>query len=126
MRVANTIRRHSTVKHRIKMENYGQNSGKRTKFKLNVWMDAIDGFHLSDVEFEVEVYTENSQKIIRFPKSDAIKIDDDNYKVMVDSSVCGAGRYWMTLIAYIPDTDFEDGIRIEAKTTFTGVTIDAR
>lgn len=108
------------------MENYGQNSGKRTKFKLNVWMDAIDGFHLSDVEFEVEVYTENSQKIIRFPKSDAIKIDDDNYKVMVDSSVCGAGRYWMTLIAYIPDTDFEDGIRIEAKTTFTGVTIDAR
>lgn len=108
------------------MENYGQNSGKRTKFKLNAWMEPIDGFHLSDVDFEVEVFVENSPKLIRFHKSEAIKIDEDNYKVMVDSSVCGAGRYWMTIIAYIPDPDFKDGIRDEARTTFTGVTIDAR
>lgn len=108
------------------MDNYGQNSGKRTKFKLNVWMEQIDGFHLSDVDFEVEIYTENSPKIHRIRKSEAIKVDEDNYMVRVDSSVCGAGRYWMTLIAKIPDTDFEDGIRTEVKTSFTGVTIDIR
>jgi hypothetical protein len=44
----------------------------------------------------------------------------------VDSAECGAGRYFVTLTAHIPDADFPNGKRIERKTVFTGVTIDPR
>lgn len=102
------------------------NSVKGTKFKLNVNMEAIDGFHLSDIDFEIEVFTSSRYKVQKIPKPEAIKVDDDNYIIRVDTNICGSGDYYMTLTAYIPDTDFEEGVRTEVKTAFTGVTIDAR
>lgn len=102
------------------------NSGKGTEFKLNVNMKAIDGFHLSDIDFEIEIFTNSRYKIQRIQKSEAIKVDDDNYIVKVDSNICGSGDYYMALTAYVPDTDFDKGVRTEVKTVFTGVTIDAR
>ena len=63
---------------------------------------------------------------VTIKKIDAAKVDDDNYIIKVDSSVCGAGRYYVTLTAYIPDSDFIDGFRTEKRTMFTGVTIDPR
>lgn len=104
----------------------GQNSVIGTKFKLNINMKPIDGVHLSDVEWDAIIFTDTGIKNQVIPKKEAIKVDDDNYIIVVDSSVCGAGRYYATLTAYIPDPDFSDGIRTEKRTGFTGVTIDAR
>lgn len=104
----------------------GQNSVKGTGFKVNVSMTPIDNYHMEDVEWEVVVFTETSHKSITIEKKDAIKVDADNYVICVDSDVCGAGRYYVTLTALIPDGDFPDKVRKERKTGFTGVTIDAR
>lgn len=104
----------------------GENSVKGTEFKLNINMIPIDGKHLSDVEWKVEVFTETSHKTQIIKKEDAHEIDRDNYIICVDSTICGAGRYFVTLTAYIPDTDFKDGFRTEKRTMFSGVTIDAR
>lgn len=103
----------------------GENSVKGTEFKLNINMIPIDGKHLSDVDWKVEVFTENGHKRVTVEKKDAIKVDSDNYLIRIDSAVCGAGKYYVTLTAYIPDTDFPDGFRTERRTGFTGVTIDS-
>lgn len=108
------------------MKDIGQNSVKGTKLKLNISMPPMDGYHLADVDWDVLVFTDNGIKTLTIDKRDAIYIDDNNYVIRVDSSIVGAGRYYTTLTAYIPDTDFDDGIRAEKRTRYTGVTIDPR
>lgn len=108
------------------MANLGENSVKGTEFKLIVSMVPIDGHKLADVEWEALIFTESGIKSLTVRKTDAKRVDDDNYTVIVDSTICGAGKYYMTLTAYIPDTDFPNGFRTEKRTAFTGVTIDAR
>lgn len=107
------------------MTELGNNSVKGTEFKLNINMTPCDGFHMEDVDFSVEVFTEIGFKKAVIEKADAVKVDADNYLVCVDSAVCGAGRYYARLTAHIPDADFPNGFRTERKTAFTGVTIDA-
>lgn len=110
----------------MKTNQLGENSVKDTKFKVNINMPPIDGYHLVDIDWECLVFTESVYKTIIVKKSDAIRVDDDNYKITIDSALIGAGRYYVTLTAYIPDTDFLDGLRTERRTAFTGVTIDAK
>lgn len=106
----------------------GHNSDVGTRFKVNLHMDKIDGQSLESLEWEAVVFVESDAtgKTIIIPKDRARKVDADNYIIPVDSSKLGAGRYWITLVAHIPDADFEDGIRTERKKVFTGVTIDPR
>lgn len=107
-------------------QNIGQNSVKGTEFKLNISMEPMDGFHLADVDFSADVFTEMGlRKGITIAKADAIKVDEDNYIICVDSAVCGVGKYYVRLTAHIPDTHFPDGLRTEIKTVYTGVTIDS-
>lgn len=108
------------------MATLGQNSVKGTKLKLNISMPPIDGYHLADVDWSVLVFTEQGLKTLTVDKKNAIYIDKDNYVIRVDTSLVGAGIYYTTLTAYIPDTDFEDGIRPEKRTRYTGVIIDPR
>lgn len=108
------------------MAALGENSVKGTEFKLNINMTPADGHTLDSVEWHAEVFTDSGHKRMTIEKKDAIRVDKDNYIIRVDSAICGAGRYYVTLTAYIPDMDFQDGLRTEKRTTFSGVTIDAR
>lgn len=101
-----------------------QNSVLGTRFKLNVHMPPTDGAHLSNVDWTATVFVKSGYKKLEISKQDAIYIDDDNYVIRVDSSLVGAGDYYLTLTANIPDPDFDDGIRVERKTIPTGVHID--
>lgn len=100
-----------------------QNSAKGTIFKLNVSMEPIDDYHLADVDWKVEAFTRNGGRVQTIRKSDSRKVDEDNYVITVDSSIGGAGTYYLTLTAEIPDTDCPEGIRPERVTISTGVTI---
>ena len=104
----------------------GQNSVKGTKFKLNINMPPIDGYSLEAVDWSAEVFTKQGCKSLTVEKKDAIKVDKDTYRIPVDSAIVGAGEYWVTLTAQIPDTDFSDGFRPEVRTRPAGVTIDPR
>lgn len=52
-----------------------------------------------------------------------VKVDDDNYVACVDSTKLGVGKIMCRVTAYIPDADFEDGLRTEIETVDTNVTI---
>ena len=108
------------------MAGLGANSVKGTVFKLNINMTPMDDYHMEDVEWEAKVFTENGAKYQIIPKAKARFVDEDNYIIPVDSGLIGPGKYYVTLTAQIPDADVEGGLRPEARTGFTGVTIDAR
>lgn len=101
------------------------NSAKGTQFKLNIFMSMIGGYHLSGLEWEAVVSTYVLGGIAqRFQKSDAHKVDEDNYTIIVDTTVGGAGAYWLTLSVDIPDSTAKGGKRKEKVSVFTGVVID--
>ena len=63
-------------------------------------------------DFVVEVYCSN-QKVLNIPKSQAIRVDEENYVVLVDTKVIGTGRIKCKVTAQIPDADFSDSYRTE-------------
>ena len=94
-----------------------------TEFKLNVHLDPLDGFHMSNYNFEVALYVYTNRKVV-FPKSKLKKVDDDNYLLMVETTDAlriGRGRINAEITAYIPDNDFSDGLRTEKLVLCTDV-----
>ena len=95
-----------------------------TEFKMNVHLDPIDGLHMSGYDFECAFYVYTNRKVV-FQKSKLKKVDDDNYLLMVETADAlriGRGRINAEITAYIPDSDFSDGLRTEKLVLCTDVT----
>lgn len=93
-----------------------------TEIKLNIHIDPLGTLHMSDYDFECKFYVFPKKAII-INKEDMVKIDDDNYLCMVDTTGLGIGCLHLTLIAQIPDSDFNDAIRREVVCVDTGIEI---
>lgn len=83
-----------------------------SELKLNVSIEPIGTLTMDDYDFVVEVYCSN-QKVLNIPKSQAIRVDEENYVVLVDTKVIGTGRIKCKVTAQIPDADFSDSYRTE-------------
>lgn len=93
-----------------------------TELKINVHVEPIDGFHMSDYDFTCRFYIYTNRNV-EISKSEMIRVDDDNYIACIDSSKLGVGTIMMRIIAQIPDVDFPDGLRTEIETISTGLVI---
>lgn len=93
-----------------------------TELKLNIHIEPIGDTTMDDYDFEVEVYCSPKRPII-IPKANAIRVDSDNYVVLVDTNIVGAGDLKCKVTAHIPDGDFNDGLRTEVVAVSTGITI---
>lgn len=93
-----------------------------TELKINVHVEPIDGFHMSDYDFACRFYI-YTNRYVELKKSEMIKVDEDNYIACIDSSTLGAGAIMMRITAQIPDADFPDGLRTEIEKVPTGVNI---
>lgn len=93
-----------------------------TELKINVHLDRLDGYRMSDIDFSCEFYVYTNRKV-SVSKEQMIKVDDDNYIACVDSTKLGVGKIMCRVTAYIPDADFEDGIRKEVDTADTNIII---
>lgn len=80
-----------------------------SEFKLNVSMDVIDGYHMSDVDFFCVIKA--GGKVVKMQKSEMIQVDEDNYIAPLDSSSFGLGDISVRYEADIPDDAFADGFR---------------
>lgn len=83
-----------------------------SELKLNVSIEPIGALTMDDYDFVVEIYCSN-QKVLNIPKADAIRVDEENYVVLVDTKVIGTGRIKCKVTAEIPDADFRDAYRTE-------------
>lgn len=93
-----------------------------TELKLNVSIAKLDEFTMDDYDFNIEVYC-SAKRIITKTKEDAIRIDENNYVILIDSAELGAGDVKCKITAYIPDYDFPDTLRTEIVGVDAGVTI---
>lgn len=93
-----------------------------TEIKLNVNIEPMLDVSMESYDFKVEIYTFPS-KVLTFNKSDAIRVDSNNYIVLVDTSLLGEGDVKCKVTAHIPDDDFKDGFRTEIAVTNVGINI---
>lgn len=93
-----------------------------TELKMNVNIAPINGVSMDDYDFEVETYCSPKKSIIT-KKSEAIRVDGNNYVVLVDTSTVGAGDLKCKVTAYLPDADFSDMLRTEVVSIDTGINI---
>ena len=93
-----------------------------TELKLNINIEPIGDITMDDYDFEVQVYC-SIKRVITIQKKDAIRVDQNNYMVLVDTSETGAGDLKCKVTAHIPDGDFNDGLRTEVVAVSTGITI---
>lgn len=95
-----------------------------TELKLNINIEPIDGMTMDDYDFEVEVIGGTFKRSsIVIKKDDAIKIDSNNYVLLVDTEELGVGDIKCKITAYIPDTDFADTLRTEVSLIDTGINV---
>lgn len=86
-----------------------------TEFTLNVHLDPIDGFHMEDYDFECEFFVFAGKGVV-VKKDKMIKMDEDNFTCILqkdDVLKIGRGQIKAMVTAYIPDTNFDNGVRIE-------------
>ena len=80
------------------------------KFKVNVNLPPINNASMDDFEFIVKAYcVPYRSQIIK--KVNALRNDENNYVVRIDSNILGLGHVKLRVTAQIPDRDFEDGFR---------------
>ena len=93
-----------------------------TELKLNVNIEPMGELTMEDYDFSVDIWT-SMKRILNIPKSECIKIDKDNYVILVDTSLLGAGDIKAKVIANIPDFDFPDTVRTEVVALDLGITV---
>lgn len=93
-----------------------------TELKLNIHIEPIDGITMDKYDFSVDVYC-SPKKVVHANKSDCIRIDENNYIVLVDTNVIGVGTLLCKVTASIPDGDFSDMCRTEIVCNKVGITI---
>lgn len=90
-----------------------------TELKLNINIEKMGEFTMDDYDWVVDVYC-STTKVVTIHKQSAIRIDENNYVLLVETSELGAGRIKCKVVAYIPDFDFPDGLRTEVSIIDTG------
>ena len=85
--------------------------GTDIKFNLNIL--PIGGISMSSYDFRVVAYVKGTNQRITIIKDSCAMEDDDNYTVPVDTTSLGLGELLLDVYAFIPDTDFNDGLRTE-------------
>lgn len=93
-----------------------------TELKLNINIEPIGDITMDDYDFFVDAYC-SVKRIITVKKEDAIRIDENNYVILIDTALTGAGDLKCKITAHIPDEDFDDGFRTEVVGLTTGITI---
>ena len=105
------------------MSNQNKNSISGSHLKLKVHIDPLNELHMQDYDFECKFYI-YPKRFITINKSNMVKVDPDNYVVIVDTTDLGIGKLHMQLTAYLPDEDFPTTTRKEIACVDTGVIIE--
>ncbi len=94
------------------MEFDGAYVGTKLKYKVEI---TAEGFSMDRDEFEVEIRRGKQSVVIK--KQDMLihepESGDMEYYIVVDTEALGSGKYEVITRAYVPDDDFEEGVRPE-------------
>lgn len=91
-----------------------------SRFPLKVNIDPVAGLHMSDFDFEIVFSAVNEFKV---EKREMMKIDNDNYAVVVDTGITGPGRLKARVKVTLPDAFSMDKKRVEIVDVDTKVVV---
>lgn len=92
-----------------------------TIYKLNIHIGGLPGT-MDDVDFHCKFWT--YRKELTVEKKDMIRIDENNYMAVVDSSLLGRGTLKVQTTVLVPDTDVDGGVRREIYTEYTDIKVN--
>lgn len=72
---------------------------------------SCEGFSMDDDDWKIIITRGNN--ILEYTKENSIRDDQGQWYIAVDTLKLGAGKALITCVAYVPDHDFEDGVRTE-------------
>lgn len=93
-----------------------------TEFKVLVEIEPVDDVHMVDMEFTSQFYTRLNEPLT-VTKEQMIKVSDDAYIALVDTTGMSAGALRNRMTVDIPDKDFADGYRREVVDVEAGTKI---
>lgn len=96
-----------------------------SKKKLSLHIEPIGGHTMSSYNFAVEYFT-STMRVVKLTKEDLLKQDDNTYIIRVDTTLTGCGDLKVRVIAYIPDSDFVEGVREEIYDFETDIEVVSR
>lgn len=94
-----------------------------SELKLNINIEPFGGVTMDDYDFNCDIYCNKSENVIHYKKSELVRVDENNYIALVDSTILGVGTIKCKVTAYVPDNDFDDGLRTEVIAINTGIKI---
>ena len=92
-----------------------------TIYKLNVHIEGLPGT-MDEVDFRCKFWT--YRKELTVEKKDMIRLDENNYMAVVDSSLLGRGTIKVQTTVLVPDTDVDGGVRTEIYTKYTDIKVN--
>lgn len=95
-----------------------------TELKLNVHIEPVGTMSMEEYDFVCTAFCSVNKKVIA-TKEECIKVDKDNYLLLVDTNLTGCGDLFIKVEAYLPDDAFvqSDNLRTEVDIVDTGLTI---
>jgi hypothetical protein len=93
-----------------------------TEFKVLIEIEHVDDVHMADMEFYCEFYTRLGNPLT-VTKEQMIKVSDDAYIALVDTTGMSAGTLRNRMTVDIPDRDFPDDYRREVVDFSTDIKI---
>lgn len=91
------------------MNNNGVFIGTELKFKINI---SAPGFNMDTDDWSITIVQKKTK--VEYKKEDCVA-GEDGWFVCFDTRDFGTGSYYAIVTAYVPDSDFEDGLRTEVK-----------
>lgn len=82
--------------------------GTKLKFAIAI---SSPGFDINEDDFTVDI--RRGAKLIHFEKEDLVVDENNQYYVCFDTAELGGGIIEAIITAFVPDDDFDDGIRTE-------------
>lgn len=94
---------------------------KGTIIKLAVSIELPSGLTMDDIDFQCKFSVMLNSQTIK--KQEMVRNDKNSYTCFLDTNVIGRGEIYIETTAYLPDTDYEGGIRPEVDKRTTGISI---
>ena len=95
---------------------------KGTIIKTVISIDLPSGLTMDDIDFSCRFfvyYCSNGSQIIK--KSEMIRVNENSYTCYIDTKIIGSGEIWLETTAYLSDSDYEGGTRVEVDKMNTGI-----
>lgn len=90
-----------------------------SNIKLNISL-TIDSLTMDEYDFKVEAY---ARDCVAIEKAEAKRVDANNYIIKLNTAEIGPGKLTLKVYAFIPDPDFDGGIRTEVTQVKTNINV---